>query len=307
MKVKSLKDSLPPEFSGPIALPKNEAQQEVWQQRNRDWWQSHPMRYDFSEGLAKEEFSSEFYNEIDRRFFDSSWHYAPWKQTPFDTLIDFPALRDKAVLEIGCGNGSHAQLLGSHAGSYTGIDLTDYAVKSTSTRLSLRGINATVVQMDAEKMKFPDGSFDFIWSWGVIHHSANTAAIIGEMRRVLRPGGRATVMVYHRGFWNFYVGGAAASAVRGKWPTPGNLHESMQLATDGAIARYYSPAEWRRLVEGKFRVENVRILGQKDILVWLPRGKVKSAVLQMLPDSGARFLSTQLRMGSFLVADMVRV
>jgi ubiquinone/menaquinone biosynthesis C-methylase UbiE len=187
MKVKTLKETLPPGFSDPTALPENEVQQDTWQKRNQHWWQSHPMRYDFSDALASQEFSPEFYNEIDRRFFESAWHYAPWKQIPFDSLIDFPALRNKAVLEIGCGNGSHAQLLATHAGAYTGIDLTDYAVRSTTTRLSLRGIGGTVLQMDAEKMKFPDNSFDFIWSWGVIHHSANTAAIISEMRRVLSP------------------------------------------------------------------------------------------------------------------------
>jgi ubiquinone/menaquinone biosynthesis C-methylase UbiE len=306
MKVKTFKETLPPGFSDPTALPENEVQQDTWQKRNQNWWQSHPMRYDFSDALASQEFSPEFYTEIDRRFFESAWHYAPWKQIPFDSLIDFPALRNKAVLEIGCGNGSHAQLLATHAGSYTGIDLTDYAVRSTTTRLSLRGIGATVLQMDAEKMKFPDNSFDFIWSWGVIHHSANTAAIISEMRRVLRPGGRATIMVYHRGLWNFYMGGAAVTVLRGAWPTPRAIHASMQLTTDGALARYYSPGDWRRLVGEELQIEDIRILGQKDILVFLPRGRVKNTVLRLLPDPAARFLSTQCHMGAFLVADMAK-
>jgi ubiquinone/menaquinone biosynthesis C-methylase UbiE len=307
MKIKTMKDSLPTGFSDPTTLPENEEVQRTWQQQNQNWWQNHPMRYDFSDALESDEYSPEFYSEIDRRFFDSTWHYAPWKQIPFDTLVDFPALHGKDVLEIGCGNGSHAQLLAAHARSYTGIDLTDYAVKSTSRRLSLRGINAKILQMDAERMQFPDASFDFIWSWGVIHHSANTSAIISQMSRVLRPGGRSTIMVYHRGFWNFYLSGAAVSLARGQWPTHRAIHASIQLITDGALARHYSPGDWRRLIRGRFRVSKVQILGQKDNLVFLPRGRVKSAILHLLPDSFARFLSTQCHMGSFLVVDMVKI
>ena len=59
--------------------------------------------------------------------------------------------------------------------------------------------------MDAEKMDFADASFDFIWTWGVIHHSSNTRQILSEMSRILRPGGRAVVMVYHRSFLYYYV------------------------------------------------------------------------------------------------------
>jgi hypothetical protein len=114
-------------------------------------------------------------------------------------------------------------------------------------------------------------------------------------------------MVYHRGFWNFYLGGAAVTLVQGEWPSPRAIHASMQLTTDGALARYYSPGDWRRLVRDKFRVTDIRILGQKDILVFLPKGRVKSTILRLLPDPFARFLSTQCRMGAFLVADMVKI
>ena len=67
------------------------------------------------------------------------------------------------------------------------------------------GIDATVQRMDAEKLEFPDESFDLVWSWGVVHHSANTRQIMSEISRVLRPGGRCITMVYHRSFWFYYV------------------------------------------------------------------------------------------------------
>src|ERR1017187_4348276 len=197
-------EELPKGFSQPTALPASTDEERGWQHANRDWWESHPMRYDWKGGIPYDEFSKEFYAEIDRRFFTAVELYAPCKKIPFDWLIDFDSLRTKDVLEIGVGNGSHAQLLAEHAKSFTGIDLTEYAVKSTTERLRVFDLAGTVQQMDAEHMQFPDNSFDFIWTWGVIHHSANTRKVVEEMWRVLRPGGTAVTMVYHRGLWNYY-------------------------------------------------------------------------------------------------------
>ena len=166
---------LPRGFSRPTALPSNGEEHKGWESANRQWWESHPMRYDWKDGIPYPEFSREFYREIDKRFFDAVALYAPCTRVPFDWIVDFDALRNQDVLEFGgVGNGSHAQLLVEHARSFNGIDLTEYAVKSTSERMRVFGLSANVVQMDAEQMKFADKSFDFIWSWGVIHHFANT-------------------------------------------------------------------------------------------------------------------------------------
>src|SRR5260370_38747581 len=98
----------------------------------------------------------------------------PWRNVPFDAIIPFDDLRAKEVLEIGVGQGTHAQLFAPRCKSFTGIDLTANAVDMTSRRLKLFGFSGTILQMDAEAMNFVDNSFDYIWSWGVIHHSADT-------------------------------------------------------------------------------------------------------------------------------------
>ena len=51
---------------------------------------------------------------------------------------------------------------------------------------------------DAEKLVFDDNYFDIVYSWGVIHHSPNTPQAISEILRVLRPGGNAKIMIYHK-------------------------------------------------------------------------------------------------------------
>lgn len=299
--------TVPEGFTSPTALPSGSDQARRWQELNRDWWESHPMRYDWRETIPFKEFSKEFYLEIDRRFFGSVRLFAPWKRVPFDFLIDFDALKSKDVLEIGVGNGSQAQLLAAHSKSFTGIDLTDFATRSTSERMRCFQLNAQILRMDAEQMEFDDKSFDFIWTWGVIHHSSNTRRILEEMHRVLKPEGEAIVMVYHRGLWNYYFVGALLSVAEGAIFKGRPLHETMQKFADGALARCYSISEWRHLVADLFVVRGIQVLGQKTDLVPLPGGSFKSAILQSIPNSLSRFMTNRCGMGSFLVAKMTKL
>lgn len=310
MSIADIKGDTPEGFNSPTALPQTQEQAVKWQEANRSWWESHPMRYDFSEGVEVQEFSREFYEEVDRRFFSDAATYLPAKKHPFDSLIDFGSLAEKDVLEIGVGMGSHAQLIASHAKSYTGIDLTDYAVTSTTTRMRTVGLDkpsVRVLRMDAERMDFPDGSFDLIWSWGVIHHSSDTRQILKEMHRVLRPGGRAVTMVYHRNFWNYYIySGLFGGVIKGNLFKSKSLHKVRQTEIDGALARFYTVPEWKDLVSEFFTVEDVRILGSKTELVPLPGGGLKNAVLGVFPDSAGRFLTNTCKLGTFLVSTLTK-
>lgn len=298
-------ENAPEDFSGPTTLPVSPEQQKCWQESNRTWWQSHPMRYDWNQEIGYPEFSKEFYEEIDRRFFSNVHEFMPWTKIPFDPLIDFDRLRDQDVLEIGVGGGSHAALLSRHAKSFTGIDLTDYAVENTSERLKCFGLAGNVLQMDAEQMSFADSSFDFVWSWGVIHHSSDTRRVLSEIARVLRPGGRAVTMVYHRSAWNYYlIGGLIHGVLRGDVFKTKSLHKTVQSQTDGAIARYYSAAEWRALAAEYLDVDAIQIYGSKMELFPLPSGSLKHMASEMMPLPVSRFFTNSCGWGSFLVSSL---
>lgn len=86
-----------------------------------------------------------------------------------------------------------------------------------------------------------------------------------------------------------------------------SLHRVNQAMTDGPIARYYRPNEWRKLCAGLFKVVSVRVLEQKSDLVPLPRGCIKDALHALLPNAVTRGLNGGLALGSFLVADMRRL
>src|SRR5713101_1043490 len=175
--------------------PIREASQDL-QTRNKLWWEKNPMGYDWHRTISSQEGTPAFFAEIDHRFFQSSPFYVGAR--PFERLIPFDRLRGKRVLEIGCGLGAHAQLLAEAGCNLTCIDLTEKAVALTRKRLSLRGLEGDVRLMNAEEITFPDNEFDFVWSWGVIHHSASTDTIIREAYRVLKPEGEFRLMVYHR-------------------------------------------------------------------------------------------------------------
>ena len=154
--IEFLKENGPEEFDAPTRLPQDDAVAASWQRLNRSWWERHPMRYDFSHEIEMPEFSPDFYREIDSRFYESLWEMMPWRKEPFDSLIDYDGLTKKDVLEVGVGCGTHAELLARHARTFTGIDLTDYAVKCTTRRLALYRLRGRVLQMDAEQMAFDD-------------------------------------------------------------------------------------------------------------------------------------------------------
>ena len=264
------------------------------------------MRYDWRELLTAPVGTKAHFKELDSRFLASVYKYMPWTNVPFETLIPFKDLADKDVLEIGTGLGTHAQLLSPRCKSFTGIDLTETASALTAQRLRLFGLPGRVLRMDAEDMQFTSNSFDYIWSWGVIHHSADTPRILAEMKRVLRSRGKATVMIYHRSWWAYYFGALLRGVFRGQLKTHRNLHTVAQAATDGAIARYYTPYEWRKISTGLFHIESIRIYGIKGEILPLPPGRSKQLFERVIPDAFGRLLTNHLRLGSFLVAEMRR-
>ena len=300
-----MKDNLvQKDFCHPTILPASDSQSKKWQNANKNWWQEHPMRYDWKSDISHPEFSKDFYLDIDERFFSVVKHFMPWDEIPFDSLIDFSSLKNKDILEIGVGNGSHALLLAKHCGSFTGIDITDYAVESTSERMKCFDLqNCSIMKMDAEQMEFDSDSFDFIWSWGVIHHTSNTANVLKEMQRVLRPGGQATTMVYHRSVWNYYlIAGFLRGVVLGGFLRTRSLHQLVQQLTDGALARYYTAGEWRSLVSNHFDVKNIAVYGAKSELFPLPGCRAKDCLMTLFPDRLTQFFTNKCRFGSFLVS-----
>jgi len=288
------------DFDSPTAAPVYPDQHDRWQRANRSWWEAHPMRYDWRQPVRGAQGELDWFREIDRRLFEAT--VLPASSRPFESLLPREALAGKRVLEVGVGMGSHAQILAESAQHFIGIDLTQPAVAATHRRLQLLGKRrAAVLQMDAEQLAFPDAAFDFVWAWGVIHHSASTRRALEEVRRVLKPDGRALVMVYHRAFvpWLVYAG-LIRGLLRGGIFRSRGIHRVVQGFTDGAIARYYTRAEWRREISGLFEAESMEVYGNRGEVLPLPGGAAKDALTRCIPEPILRFWLTTCGQGTLL-------
>jgi SAM-dependent methyltransferase len=109
------------------------------------------------------------------------------------------------VLEAGCGIATDGMRFVRAGAHYTGIDFSPTALELARRRLALERGRARLIRGSIVELPFPDASFDLVYSNGVIHHLPETGLVIREFHRVLRPGGTAVVMVYHRASLNFYI------------------------------------------------------------------------------------------------------
>lgn len=116
-------------------------------------------------------------------------------------FADFGAAKGKKVLEVGIGLGADLVRWARAGAVVTGVDLTERAVSIARQRLAGEGLRADIYVGDAERLPFDDDQFDVVYSWGVLHHTPDPAGALAEAERVLAPGGRLKIMVYHRRSW----------------------------------------------------------------------------------------------------------
>lgn len=123
-------------------------------------------------------------------------------------VVEMPLenLNGLQVLEIGPGAGGHSALFASYGAHMTSIDVTRERAAATQEKFDLLGEKTVghAVQGDAENLPFADGAFDIVYSNGVLHHTHDTERAIGETQRVLRPGGRAVIMLYSKASVNYW-------------------------------------------------------------------------------------------------------
>lgn len=273
-------------------------------QPDREWWQDNPMTYDWEGTLSVERFSSAWYDEIDRRFFEAAYFAQPEGAPPFAAFIPEESVRGKRVLEIGCGMGSHAELLTRRGAQLTAIDRTAFAVEATTRRLEMKGLPHDVRLVDAEVMPLPDRQFDMVWTWGVIHHSRSTETIVRNIARVLKPGGSLRMMVYYRpslAYWLHcgFIRGVLMGQLLRK-----SVDQIYVDHTDGFFARTFNKRELAQLLGDGFEPARFTVVGMKAELYPIPRNAFKVKLEKATPDWLARGILRNW--GSMVCAEAAR-
>jgi ubiquinone/menaquinone biosynthesis C-methylase UbiE len=208
-------------------------------------------------------------------------------------VVEMPLadLAGKRVLEIGSGAGAHSAIFKRHGASMVSVDITPERVMATARKLALvRGGEGRAYQADAERLPFRDDSFDIVYSNGVLHHSEDTDRCIAEVLRVLKPGGKAAIMLYSRHSAIYWAQVAPRALLTGeffRWPEPqwiGRLTEGKPKhgQTKNPITRVYSAAQLRRLFAG-FRLLSLRKSSfQFDNFLFPRLTQIRNAILKAL-------------------------
>ena len=133
------------------------------------------------------------------------------------------------ALDLGCGGGHVAYRLARYAAHVIAYDLTPAMLSAVEAEAAKRGLtNIQTRQGAAERLPFPDASFDLVVSRFSAHHWRDLDAGLREARRVLAPGGRALFI----------------DSVSPGSPLLDTLLQTIELLRDPSHGRNYTAAEW---------------------------------------------------------------
>lgn len=230
----------------------------------RAFWEGH-INNEYYTGAARG--SDEFFAEIDQRRYH--WHYH---------LVDlFQELQGSSgrMLEIGCGMGMDSVRLARCGFEVTAIDLTEPAIALARQWAARAGCAIDFRLGNAEALEFPDRSFDAVYAFGVLHHTPNPVRAIGEVFRVLRPGGVAHIMLYHK----VSLVHLTHQLLRLPYESPGHYRDHCP------IVETFTKAQARRLFacfgDVTIRVCYPFTYGFRSVVSWIP-GPARRALGRMV-------------------------
>jgi len=184
--------------------------------------------------------------------------FLEWRFDQYPLFREFSGLWGEhdgdVILDYGCGPGNDltGYALYTSAARIIGFDVSPQALDLARDRLALHRIDPGRVEMiegsdSTAEIPLQDASVDFFQSQGVLHHTSDPEAILRELHRVLRPGGRGLIMVYNRASLWFHLYTAYEKMIVAD-AFPGlDVHEAFRRNTDGPecpISRSYVPADW---------------------------------------------------------------
>ena len=194
-------------------------------------------------------------------------------------------------------HGAHTRMLITQGACVTACDLTRRATHLTRARLAIDRLPVAITRGDAVELPFEASSFDFVWSWGVIHHSRDPERCVAEIARVLRPGGEARVMVYNRDSIGYWVD---IMLVKGLLLGRFTHTTAAKLAndhSDGSRTTFWTRREVRKVFDRFFAHVDVHVFGQRSEMLPLP-ARIRHAILPAIPPWLAQ--PVLKRVGAFL-------
>jgi SAM-dependent methyltransferase len=211
--------------------------------------------------------------------------YAAWRATPLGavtetleqaTLVELIGdVRDRRVLDAGCGDGTFCRVASAWGGRVVGLD-ADPRMLAVARRASSVAPGVVFVQGEIESLPFADAAFDVVIASAVLCFVADARAAMREFARVLRPGGR--LVLGELGRWSVW---AASRRIRG-WLG----------ARPWQVARFRRASDLRALATGAgLTVDKIRGAVFYPPIGWLARWfAIVDPILGRLTTIGAAFI-----------------
>jgi SAM-dependent methyltransferase len=204
-------------------------------------------------------------------------------------FANFKASRGLKVLEIGVGMGAD-YLEWLKAGTQaTGVDLSPASIERARLRCELAGYKPDLQVADSENLPFLADSFDVVYSYGVMHHSPDTAQCIREARRVLKTGGQFRMMVYHHPS----VTGLLLWLRYGIWRRK-SLRQSVYDHLESPGTKTYTRQEAASLMQGFRNVQMRLAFSPGDLLLHQPSPRFQSTLYRLVWKVYPRWLVRKL-------------
>lgn len=165
----------------------------------KKFWNKNPCNIKHSK---KSFLSKEYFKEVDKKKFKVEPHIKKFG--------NFSNIKNKKVLEIGFGIGTMAEFFCKKKAIYTGIELSSKSLNITKKRLSynskfkyrLLNLNCEDISKHLKKNE----KFDYIFSFGVLHHTANFKKALKEIKKISHSKTEIRIMVYSKNSYkNFLI------------------------------------------------------------------------------------------------------
>lgn len=221
----------------------------------RDFWNRNVNQ--FNQLQRDDVGSKEFYQAaLDLRY-EYHYHLPPL----FDRLAqEYPQGR---LLEVGCSMGNDTFELAKRGFQVSGIDITEKAIELIQARFALYQMSGDFRVADAEKLPFEDNTFDVVYSFGVLHHTPDTAGAIQEIRRVLKPNGKASIMLYNQFSLNW-----VAHALTG---IPFDGSKADPCPVEKAYPPFYVKSFFKGYSSYKLQIDYLFGYGWRGVNHWMPK------------------------------------
>lgn len=248
--VRAAQESSPPVRGNLVLVATNDAYKDEVQNQ----WNNNPCGSQYAKTAPRH--TLDWFLEVERHRYQE---YAPW----MPETMEFAQHSGRKVLEIGAGLGTDLAQFARHGAIVTDYDLSAGHLELAKENFALRGLSGEFLHGDAEQLPFDDDEFDVVYSNGVIHHTPNTQLALSEIHRVLKPGGKAIVMVYAEDSLHYWGTQVYALGVCGgmlsKHSIGGIMSRSVEMSDNDArpLVKVYTRRRLRRMFRD---FENVRIV-----------------------------------------------